>query len=320
MSTAYRGRFAPSPTGDLHLGSAAAALVAWCAAREAGGTFVVRIEDLDRPRLVAGAEERQLADLRWLGLDWDEGPDKGGASGPYRQSERAAAYAAALADLRTRGLVYPCDCSRREIAALVSAPHPGEDGPRYPGTCRASEPTRTWRRQPAWRFRVESGVTVVEDKLLGRFEQDVEARVGDFVVIRADAVPAYQLAVVVDDLAMRISEVVRGADLLDSTPRQILLARALDGTVPRHAHLPLVLAADGTRLAKREGGATIAELRAAGLSAPQLVGQLAAMLGLVTVEEGRAGLLPFELLGAGRLDRLAGQREVRWRPGQGIAD
>src|SRR6185436_11191133 len=160
----YRGRFAPSPTGPLHLGLARTALLSWLRARAEGGAFVLRIEDIDTPRVVPGAAERMLEDLRWLGLDWDEGPDVGGPHAPYRQSERVERYEAALADLAVRGLTYLCDCSRAEIARVASAPHAGDEGPRYPGTCRAfGMRERTWKRPPAIRLAVPTGVVHVDD-------------------------------------------------------------------------------------------------------------------------------------------------------------
>jgi glutamyl-tRNA synthetase len=293
-ASSYRGRFAPSPTGDLHLGSAAAALVAWLRARAAGGALVLRIEDVDAPRVVADSEARQLDDLRWLGLDWDEGPDVGGSHAPYRQSERSACYETALAALEARGLLFRCDCSRREIADVSSAPHAGDEGPRYPGTCRRlGMRDRAWKRAPAIRFAVPSGPLTIRDAWQGDYEQDVAAAVGDFVLRRGDGLWAYQLACVVDDLAMGVTEAVRGADLLASAPRQVLLARALGGTPPAFAHLPLVTAPDGSRLAKRGGGATLRERRAADERPDAVVGVLAHALGL---RPASAPVTPRELL------------------------
>jgi glutamyl-tRNA synthetase len=254
----YRGRFAPSPTGDLHLGGARTALVAWLAARAAAGRFVVRVEDLDRPRSVAGAEERILADLTWLGLDWDEGPDRGGPFAPYRQSERLDRFETAIQQLLREGRAFPCFCSRAEVARAAHAPHgPGDDGPRYPGTCRdlsaAAVAERAKTRRPAIRLRVAPETLVFVDGVHGEQREDVSATVGDFVIRRADGVPAYQLAVVVDDAAMQVSHVVRGDDLLGSTARQLLLYRALGLTAPAFAHVPLVLGPDGARLSKRHG-------------------------------------------------------------------
>src|SRR5882724_12379385 len=181
----YRGRFAPSPTGDLHLGSAACALLGWLRARSSGGAFVVRVEDLDTPRVQKGIEPRQLDDLRWLGLDWDEGPDVGGPHGPYRQSERTARYDRALEDLASRDLTYLCDCSRAEIARVASAPHVGDEGPRYPGTCRDFGMTsRTWKRPPAVRLKVADRDVMVVDLLQGGSVENVGQSVGDFVLRR----------------------------------------------------------------------------------------------------------------------------------------
>ena len=245
----YRGRFAPSPTGDLHLGSAATALVAWLSARAAGGRLVLRVEDIDRPRVVVGSEAQQLEELRWLGLDWDEGPDVGGPRAPYRQSERASHYEEALARLAAQKLLYYCDCSRAEIARVASAPHPGDEGPRYPGTCRAfGLRERAWKRPPAIRLAVPDGVVTAADDLQGEIVEDVAARVGDFVLKRGDGIYAYQLACVVDDLAMGITEVVRGADLLTSTARQVVLARLLGGDAP-------ALRARAARACARRGAA-----------------------------------------------------------------
>jgi glutamyl-tRNA synthetase len=302
----YRGRFAPSPTGDLHLGSVAAALVAWASARAAGGRLVLRVEDIDRPRVVAGVEARQLDELRWLGLDWDEGPDVGGPHAPYRQSERDARYEAALAALAARDLLYRCDCSRAEIAAVASAPHPGEEGPRYPGTCRAhGMRERTWKRPPALRLRVPDRTIVVDDALQGRVVQDVAAEVGDFVLKRGDGIYAYQLACVVDDLDMGITEVVRGADLLASAPRQVLLAELLRGTPPGFAHVPLVLAADGARLAKRAQGVTVRDRRDAGASPGDVVASVTSLLGLGALRSTA------ELVARFDRDVLRGRRDVR---------
>ena len=282
---AYRGRFAPSPTGPLHLGNARTALLSWLAARARGGAFLMRVEDLDRPRVRPGLEARILDELRWLGLDWDEGPDVGGPRGPYRQSERQDRYRAALERLRAAGLVYPCFCSRAEVAAAAQAPHgPADDGPRYPGTCRdlsaAERHRRAGRRPPAWRFRVPEGTVAFADGVHGPQAVDVAAAVGDFVVARADGVPAYQLAVAVDDAAMEVTEVVRGDDLLPSTARQILLYRALGAEPPRFAHVPLVVGPDGERLAKRHGALSLGELRARGAGPRAVCGLLAALSGL----------------------------------------
>jgi glutamyl-tRNA synthetase len=281
-------------------------MVAWLSARAVGGRFVLRVEDIDRPRVVVGAEARQLDDLRWLGLDWDAGPDVGGPEAPYRQSERTTHYEAALERLASRDLLYCCDCSRAEIARVASAPHAGDDGPRYPGTCRAfGMRRRAWKRPPALRLRVPPGAVAIDDALQGGLVQDVAATAGDFVLRRGDGIVAYQLAVVVDDLAMGVTEVVRGADLLSSAPRQSLLARLLGGTPPRWAHVPLVVAADGARLAKRGGGVTLREHRAAGTPPDALVDALARMLGLSPGGEPAAMV--------GRFDRsvLAGRATVR---------
>jgi glutamyl-tRNA synthetase len=306
MSPPHRGRFAPSPTGPLHLGNARTALLAWLAARSAGDAFVMRVEDLDGPRVRPGLEGRMLEELRWLGLDWDEGPDVGGPCGPYRQSERRARYDRALEALRAEGVIYPCFCSRAEIAAASQAPHGGgDDGPRYPGTCRGLSSqevaTRRARRLPAWRFRVPAGPLGFEDGIHGPCRFDVQAEVGDFVVARADGVPSYQLAVVVDDAAMDIGEVVRGDDLLPSTARQILLYRALGLEVPRFAHVPLVTGPDGARLAKRHGALSLGELRDRGDDPCAVAGLLAALSGLA----GKgARLHPRELVAPFALERV----------------
>lgn len=315
----YRGRFAPSPTGDLHLGSAATALLAWLSARAADGAFVVRVEDLDPPRTVTGAEGRQLDDLRWLGLDWDEGPDRGGPHEPYRQSQRGPRYEAALGRLADRGLLYYCDCSRAEIARAASAPHAGEEPPPYPGTCRRfGLRPRTFRRPPAIRLAVPPGEVVVDDALQGIVRQDVAAEVGDFVLRRGDGVWAYQLAVVVDDLAMGITEVVRGGDLLASAPRQALLARLLGGEPPRFAHVPLVLDPEGRRLAKRNPGLRLRDHRAAASTPAPVVRLLAACLGLGAAETPADALARFDrrvLLGR-RTMRLPPAALAAWSDGR----
>jgi glutamyl-tRNA synthetase len=301
-----RGRFAPSPTGDLHAGGARTALVAWLQARSSGGAFVVRVEDLDRPRVADGAEARILDDLRWLGLDWDEGPDVGGPYGPYRQSERAERYQAAVADLRERGLAFPCFCSRTEVARAAQAPHgPADDGPRYPGTCRTLSYDevciRTAARNPSVRMRVEPGDVAWADAVHGRRYENVADTVGDFVLHRTDDVPAYQLAVVVDDAAMGITDVVRGDDLLPSTARQILLYRALGLPLPRFAHVPLLLGPDGERLAKRHGPISVRTWRERGVGPGHFVGWMAATLGLCPPD---ANVQPRELVATFSLSLL----------------
>ena len=241
----------------------------------------MRVEDLDRPRAVPGAEERILADLRALGVDWDEGPDVGGPHTPYRQSERTSLYEAKLAELRALELAFACYCSRAEVAQAAVAPHgPFDDGPRYPGTCRnlssLQRSERQRSRQPSWRFAVPQGAAAVVnfiDQCSGRHEEDVGTTVGDFVLRRSDGIFAYQLAVVVDDIAMQITDVVRGADLLSSVGRQTLLFAALGHTPPTWTHLPLMLGPDGARLGKRHGSIAVRE-HAAYLGFPALAAQL----------------------------------------------
>jgi glutamyl-tRNA synthetase len=279
-----RTRFAPSPTGDLHVGGAWTALASWALARASGGRTVLRVEDIDTPRVVAGSARRIAEDLAWLGLDWDEGPEAGGLHASYTQSERAALYDATLAELAAAGLTYPCDCSRAEISRIASAPHAGEEII-YPGTCRDAPPHREMKRSPAIRLRVPDDSRVVfEDLVRGRVEQHVGASVGDFVLRRGDGVYAYQLVVAVDDAEMQISHVVRADDLLASTARQLLLMQLL-GTprdrLPTYLHLPMVVAADGERLAKRAGSATVRSLRDRGLAPAEITGTLARGLGLI---------------------------------------
>jgi glutamyl-tRNA synthetase len=226
---------------------------------------------LDAARAVAGCQERIESDLRWLGLDWD--------IGPIHQSGRGALYENAIALLRAKGLIYPCDCSRAEIARVASAPHAGEESV-YPGFCRHRDPSRAMKRPPALRVVVPWESVSYVDGVVGPISQELAREVGDFVVQRGDGSFAYQLAVVVDDASMAVSHVVRGADLIASTPRQIWLARMLDLPVPQYFHVPVVLASDGTRLEKRAAGATVRALREAGLSRDEVVGVLACGLGL----------------------------------------
>ena len=284
-----RGRFAPSPTGLLHVGSARTALAAWLSVRSRRGAFVWRVEDLDPPRIIAGTAEAALEDLAWLGIDWDEGPDVGGPHAPYVQSERFASYEAALDRLAAAGRLFPCRVSRRELHEIASAPH-GHDGlPPYPPSLRPTALAPDWLGHlramgdpgAALRFVVHDRPVTVEDRVQGIATERVAETTGDFVLKRRDGLFAYQLAVVVDDLAMGITEVVRGADLLDSTARQIQLIEALGGEPPTYAHLPLALNAEGEKLSKRDEALTLRSLRGAGVAPEALVGVLAHSLGLI---------------------------------------
>lgn len=246
------GRFAPSPTGPLHFGSLVAALGSYCLARQAGGRWLVRIEDLDAPRVVSGAAGDILRTLETFGMIWD---------GPViYQSRRTDRYQAALEQLQQAGLVFACGCSRKEV--LASAPHVGEEGPVYPGTCRAG--LGKGRRPRALRIRVPQDCICFVDGVFGAQEQRLESVVGDFVLRRADGLFAYQLAVVVDDAESGVNQVVRGADLLTSTPRQIYLQACLGYPLPEYIHLPLALAPGGEKISKRHGGLAVDAANGAG--------------------------------------------------------
>jgi glutamyl-tRNA synthetase len=276
----YRGRLAPSPTGFLHLGHARTFWTAQQRAGLHGGELVLRNEDLDAARYKMEFVESMLEDLRWFGFEWSEGPDIGGPFAPYNQSERMDFYRAALEKLRAGNFIYPCTCSRKDIQAATRAPHANDDDePVYPGTCRdkgdawqvtsemnpAQAALSPATRHPSLRFRVPDGEIIsFLDKNLGEQKFTAGKDFGDFVVWRGDGVPAYQLACVVDDAAMRITEVVRGADLLVSTARQILLYRALGFAPPDFFHCELMLDESGKRLAKRHDALSLRQLRARG--------------------------------------------------------
>lgn len=306
---AVRSRLAPSPTGALHLGNARTFLLTWLHVRAAGGRLLLRVDDLDGPRVKTGASSAAVDDLRWLGLDWDEDEPV------LVQSERTAAYDAAIARLDAVGATYPCVCSRSEVLSAASAPH-GSEGPPYPGTCRgrwrtADQARSATGRPAALRFRAPPGATKFTDGLFGPQSFDVAAETGDFVVRKANGTAAYQLATVVDDAETRIDLVMRGADLLPSTARQILLADALGLPRPAWLHLPLVVGPDGLRLAKRHGDTSLRGLAAQGWTAPRLVGWLAWSAGLLPP---RSETTPQDLLRAWNPDRIPKETVVAGAP------
>ena len=279
MST-YRGRIAPSPTGFLHLGHARTFWAAQQRAKARGGTLVLRNEDLDRDRCKPEFVTAMFEDLRWFGFRWQEGPDVGGPFAPYTQSERRSIYLEAFEKLRDRGFIYPCKCSRRDVQQALGAPHQGDEEPVYPGTCRpgagaGSHQYSVLSSQSGlrvnWRFRVPDGEAIAfDDGALGAQSLIAGRDFGDFIVWRHDDAPSYQLAVTVDDAAMQITEVVRGADLLVSTARQLLLYRALSLTPPAFFHCPLMTDEHGIRLAKRHDALSLRALRKAGVTPESL--------------------------------------------------
>lgn len=294
MISPGRGRLAPSPTGAQHVGNARTYLIAWLLARSRNAELLLRIEDIDSPRIKHGAAELILEDLRWLGLDWD--------GEPVVQTSRLALYEHALRRLKEQELVYPCTCTRADVAVAASAPHAEHEGPVYPGTCahRRAADAATLDRPYSWRFRVADSPGFV-DGFLGRLEIDLRRTGGDFVVWKSAGTPAYQLAVVVDDAEMGVTEVVRGDDLAPSTPRQILLYRALGKPPPEFLHVPLVLGPDGNRLAKRHGDTRLVSLREAGVRAESLIGLLAWSCGWLPKPEPIAAT---KLLPLFRLDTI----------------
>ncbi len=283
------GRLAPSPTGVLHLGNARTFLLAWLSVRARGATLLLRVEDIDGPRVKADAVDQTLEDLRWLGLDWD--------GDVTLQSERTTRYQAAAQRLLDMGLAYPCICTRKEVDEAASAPHEGgvSDGPVYPGTCRGrfatlEEAAEKTGRAAALRFRVDVDEVPFVDEFCGSQRGEIR---GDFVIQKRDGNPAYQLAVVVDDAEQGVAEVLRADDLLPSTPRQLLLHRALGLTPPRYQHVPLLVGQDGLRLAKRHGDTSLRFFRERGVTAAELCGYLAHLSGL---RADRSPCTPRELL------------------------
>lgn len=299
------GRFAPTPSGRMHLGNVFSCLMAWLSARSAGGRIVLRIEDLDPRAQDKAVADRLMADLEWLRLPWDEGP--------YRQSERTDIYEDAVRRLRELGLTYPCFCTRAELHA-ATAPHASDGTYLYAGTCRDLTPEqiaeRSCRRAPATRLRVPdkddpAGTIEFCDLAYGPQREVLARECGDFLVRRSDGVFAYQLAVVVDDGLMGVNQVVRGRDLLGSSARQIYLARLLGLAAPAYGHVPLLTAPDGRRLSKRDQDLDLGALRQRGITSRRIVGALAAAAGIAQKGEE---VSPEELLGRFSWEKIAAHR------------
>lgn len=267
----YRGRLAPSPTGHVHLGHARTFWIAQGRCMAQHGTLILRNDDLDVFRCREEFVRGMLEDLRWFGLEWQEGPDCGGTLGPYNQSQRSPFHRDAFEKLRSRGMIYPCVCSRKDLHGAATAPHAADEEPIYPGTCRERSFLEKDGSRRSWRFRVPDGEEVCfEDGHFGRQSYVAGKDFGDFVVWRQDGIPSYQLATVVDDHGMQITEVVRGADLLLSTARQLLLYRALELTPPKFFHCPLMTDENGRRLSKRSDGLSLRKLRERGMTPVQI--------------------------------------------------
>ncbi len=286
-----KGRLAPSPTGAQHLGNARTYLLAFWSARHLGASLAMRIEDIDSPRVKKGAAQQAIDDLRWIGVDWDEGPDMGGVNGPYVQTERVELYRWALRTLIDANRVFPCTCTRKDIAAAASAPHESRtfahEGPLYPGTCAGWQcgdklpPPGTF----CWRFRPSDRRIEFTDIVAGHQTCNPAKQLGAFPITQKNGNTSYQLAVVVDDAMMGVTEVVRGDDLIASTFRQIDLFHTLGYSVPRFAHVPLVVGDDGRRLAKRHGDTRLSQFRKQGVSAEQIIGWAAHSAGQIDRQE-----------------------------------
>ncbi|MGM9537543.1 MAG: tRNA glutamyl-Q(34) synthetase GluQRS [Candidatus Onthomonas sp.] len=303
MPDTITGRFAPSPSGRMHLGNAFSCLLAWLSARSAGGEIVLRQEDLDPARCRRAYADQLEEDLRWLGLDWDRGGSAGGDR--YYQSHRREIYAEYLARLEAQGLLYPCFCSRGELHA-PSAPHASDGTLLYSGACRnltvEERAEKARLRRPALRIRVPDREITFADGLQGEYRENLAWDCGDFILRRSDGVHAYQLAVVVDDALMGVNQVVRGRDLLSSTPRQLWLQELLGLPHPEYYHVPLLLSGDGRRLSKRDGDLDLGAIRASGQSPERVVGRLAFWAGLLEKPEP---VSPRELLPLFSWDRVS---------------
>lgn len=309
--TLERTRLAPSPTGALHLGNARTFLVTWAMARQRGWKVVLRIEDLDGPRIKAGAAQSAIELLQWLGMDWDEGP--------YDQLRDLTPYRDALRNLGQKGMIYPCKCSRSDVASAQSAPHVDEHEMRYPGTCRLRDAGPVaYTTEPAeicWRVRVPDRPIAFDDGIAGDQCRNLQPTTGDFVVATRAGLPAYQLAVVVDDARQGITQVIRGDDLIPSTPRQILLYELLGlSPIPRYHHLPLVVGPDGRRLAKRHGDTRLDHYRKIGVSPQRIIGLLAHWCGFGERREVAANRFvdAFDLAKISKAPVLFTQEDEEW--------
>ena len=309
-----KGRLAPSPTGAQHLGNARTYLLAYWSARRSGADLLMRIEDIDSPRVKPWASQQAIDDLRWLGIDWEEGPDVGGDHAPYVQTERNDLYAAELNKLIESDRVFPCTCSRKDIAQAASAPHEtsqsfAHEGPIYPGTC------ATWRYGDSvpqegtycWRFRAQDRTVAFDDVVVGVQSCNPQSQLGAFPVTQKNGKASYQLAVVVDDAMMGITEVVRGNDLIPSTFRQIEIYDALGYPIPSFAHVPLVTGTDGRRLAKRHGDTRLSQYRNEGLRPEKIVAWAAHSAGIV---DSAAEISAIELAGRFEWSKLNRQNVI----------